>query len=470
MGPKVYGPSPDEVRAQLAKILADKIFIRSERLRRFLVATVERTLAGETQHISEYTLGREVFDRNKNYDPRIDSIVRVEARRLRAKLTKYYQDSGATDPVVIEFHQGSYVPGFRYAATPLLPSAALNPRTVAVLPFLNISDDPGQELFCDGITEEVLNALTAVPELSVVARTSVFYFKGANIDVREIGARLGAGTVIEGSVRKVDHSLRISVKVVNASTGLLLWSGNFDRELADVFTLQSEIAGAIANTLRVTLAPAHPQAANLEAYTFYLKGRYYWNQMSQEAIQAALQQFANAIALYPDYAPPYAALADAYGHLTVWERFRRAKARRAPSRQSTKRCASTTVWRTPTRRSVGLLPSSSGVGMKARNCCVGPSSFNRAMFMRSSSTHCTFSTAVGSPRRRWRSRRLCNSIPCRLAGFVSKPGFSIISANTSRRSRLFRGRFRWTRPVMKDNPCSAGFTFDKAGTVRQSLY
>lgn len=315
---RAYAPAPDEVRAQLARILADKQFLRSERLRRFLLMTVERTLSGDAERISEYHLGREVFDRNKNYDPRIDSIVRVEARRLRGKLTQYYKGAGAEDPVVIEFQQGSYVPVFRYAVKPLLAARSLSPRTVAVLPFLNISADPGQDFFCDGITEEILNALTTIPELNVVARTSVFFFKGAHVDVREIGARLGAGTVVEGSVRKVDSSLRISVKAVNASTGLLLWSGNFDRELADVLTVQSEIAHAIADALRVTLAPPAPRRVNLEAHTFYLKGRYYWNQMSQEGIRGALEHFTKAIASYPDYAPPYAALADAYGHLTVW--------------------------------------------------------------------------------------------------------------------------------------------------------
>jgi len=318
MAPQAIGPTPEEVRAELARILADKSFIRSERLRRFLQMTVDKTLAGEQQHISEYALGREVFDRKSSYDPRIDSIVRVEARRLRHKLGEYYQHAGAADPVVIELHQGSYVPVFRHALKLALPPHGLNPRTVAVLPFLNFSADIGQEFFCDGITEEILDALTSIGELNVVARTSVFHFKGANLDVREIGARLGAGTVIEGSVRKEDHHLRISVKAINASTGLLLWSGNFDRELAAVFTLQSEIAQAIADALRVTLAPAKPPSPNLEAHTFYLKGRYYWNQMSQEGIRDALEQFTKAIALYPDYAPPYAALADAYGHLAVW--------------------------------------------------------------------------------------------------------------------------------------------------------
>ena len=317
MASRVRGPSPEEVRAQLAKILSDSTFVRSERLRRFLLMTVEKTLSGETADISEYTLGREVFDRNRDYDPRIDSIVRVEARRLRNKLDHYYRTAGSTDPIVIDIQQGSYVPRFRYTnAEPAAP--AVDPKTVAVLPFMNMSAAQEQEFFCDGITEEIINTLSRVPELHVVARTSVFYFKNTFLDVREIGARVGAGTVIEGSVRRADHNVRIAVKVINASTGLTLWSGNFDRELGDVFLLQTEIATAIADTLRVTLNPARSNAGNLEAYSFFLKGRYYWHQRSQRGAQEALESFAKAIELNPDYAPPYAALADAYGHFTFW--------------------------------------------------------------------------------------------------------------------------------------------------------
>jgi serine/threonine-protein kinase len=325
-------PSAEQIRAQLDSILKSKLFVQSERLCRFLRVAVERSLAGEADQIKEYMLGRDVFDRDHTYDPRVDSIVRVEARRLRVKLRQYYQDLGAADPVLINFRKGSYVPVFRYlkpanhvaaaAAPEVRPS--LSARTVAVLPFLNLSPDPDQDFFCDGITEEILNALTTIPELSVVARTSVFYFKNKGTDVREIGEKLGAGTVIEGSVRKAENRLRVSAKAIDAVKGVLLWSGMFDRELADVFAVQDEIARAIAVALSATLAPspdpfaAVRSAGNLEAYTLYLKGRYYWHQMSEEGIQAALNQFNRAVSLFPDYAPGYAGLADAYTHLSFW--------------------------------------------------------------------------------------------------------------------------------------------------------
>ena len=320
-------PTPEQVREQLERIVASKPFIQSQRLCRFLRITVERMLAGEADQIKEYMLGRDVFDRDHTYDPRVDSIVRVEARRLRVKLRQYYQEFGPEDPVLITFRKGSYAPVFRYLkasqATQTPASAPkLDPRTVAVLPFLNLSPDPDQDFFCDGMTEEILNALTTIPELNVVARTSVFHFKGRSADVREIGETLGAGTVIEGSVRKSDSLLRVSAKAIEASKGVALWSGMFDREMKDVFAVQDEIARAIASALSATLAPAADRgtagAVNLEAYTLYLRGRYYWHLMSQDGIRAAIEQFERAVSLFPDYAPGYAGLADAYTHLTFW--------------------------------------------------------------------------------------------------------------------------------------------------------
>jgi adenylate cyclase len=323
---------PERIRTQLERILASALFVRSERLCRFLRFTVELTLSGETDRIKEYTLGRDVFDRDKNYDPRADSIVRVEARRLRRKLGEYYQEVGSTDPVSIEFPSGSYVPLFlprqpaptRLTSPTVLPDPRpLNPRTVAVLPFRNLSSDPDQDFFCEGIAEEILNTLTTIPQLNVVARTSVFRFKGSH-DVREIGRQLHAGTVIEGSVRKAGNRMRISAQAIDAATGILLWSGTFDRELTDVFAVQDEIALAIADSLHVTLgtpsgvSPTVKRKPALEAYTLLLKGRHFWNHVAQTGMQAALAKFTRAISLYPDYAAPYAALAEAYLKLTFW--------------------------------------------------------------------------------------------------------------------------------------------------------
>jgi len=289
---------------------------------------VERALANDNEGLKEYALGRDVFDRGETYDPRVNSIVRVEAARLRRKLSEYYHAPGSLDTIVIAFQRGSYVPLFTHAQhipekpqtapTPTAHSERLDARTVAVLPFVNLSSDPDQEFFCDGITEEILTTLTAVSELSVVARTSVFRFKGTTHDVREIGRLLGAGTVIEGSVRKDGAQLRIVAQAIDGASGVLLWTGAFDRELREVFAVQSDIARAVAESLLLTIAPGQQSGEHLEAYTVYLKGRHYWNKVSRDGIEAALHEFTRAIEIDPEYAPPYAGLSEAYARLTVW--------------------------------------------------------------------------------------------------------------------------------------------------------
>ncbi|HEV2202175.1 MAG TPA: tetratricopeptide repeat protein [Bryobacteraceae bacterium] len=325
-------PSASQIRAQLARILESRIFVQSERLRRFLRLTVERTLAGKTDQIKEYALGRDVFDRGRDFDPRIDSIVRVEAGRLRRKLGQYYQELGSADPVRIEFQQGSYVPSFRYSAPTVPPLSvapstqqerpSMHPRTVAVLPFLNVGSDPSQEFFSDGMTEEILDTLALCPQLKLVARTSVFHFKGVSADVREIGERLGAGTVIEGSVRKAGDRMRISVKAIDAAKGTLLWSGRFDREAAHVFAVQEEIARHVADSLHVSLAPAQRVSGrakwNVEAHNAYLRGRHHWHHVTQGGVRKAVEEFERAIAFFPGHAPSYVGLANVYGYLAFW--------------------------------------------------------------------------------------------------------------------------------------------------------
>ncbi len=321
--------SAGEVQKQLNQVLASPGFRNSTRLRRFLELAVKRALAGQPDQLKEYIVGRDAFDRGADYDPRTDSIVRVEAQRLRRKLREYYEIHGRTDPILIALHAGSYVPEFRRLAdaqpavlnTQLKASTRPDPRTVAVLRFSNLSPEADQEYFCDGITEDIINALTTIPELKVIGRTSAFALDQTNHDVRELGARLGAGTVIEGSARKAGDVLRVSVKVVDSETRQALWSKVFDRQTGDVFSIEDEIAHSIASTLRVTFGSGalHELGApNVEAYNLYLKGRQAWNRMSVEGFQSAIEQFSRVISLYPDYALPYSGLANAYAWLALW--------------------------------------------------------------------------------------------------------------------------------------------------------
>ncbi|MGD2153202.1 MAG: tetratricopeptide repeat protein [Gemmatimonadales bacterium] len=192
-------------------------------------------------------------------------------------------------------------------------------RSIAVLPFANMSDDPENEYFSDGMTEEIINALTQLRDLRVAARTSCFAFKGKTPDIIEVGARLKVATVLEGSVRKAGNRLRITAQLINVADGYHLWSERYDRELEDVFAIQDDIARAIADKLQVTLAVGvaerlvRPPTESLEAYDLYLKGRFFVNQ-GGEGPRKGLEYFQQALACDPEYALAHAGIAEAY----VW--------------------------------------------------------------------------------------------------------------------------------------------------------
>lgn len=322
-----------EVRAQLDRILHSRAFRNSERLQRFLKFAVECALEGTVDRLKESLLGRFVFDRGSKYDPRTDSIVRVESQRMRKKLREYYEVEGQADPVSIVFKAGSYVPTFVYLTsvddrrrqTPGEEPEArlLNRQTVAVLPLSNLSADPEQEYFCDGITDDIIYALSRIPGLNVIGHTSVFALKGAAEDIREIGTRLGAGTIVDGSIRKSGNRLKIFAEILDVASGEVRWAETYARTLDGLFTLEEEIAQAVARALQVTLASSASSwvtrgAPNMGAYLLYLQGRYTWNRMSADGYRTAAEIFERAISLFPEYAPPYAGLADAYLYLALW--------------------------------------------------------------------------------------------------------------------------------------------------------
>jgi serine/threonine-protein kinase len=172
-------------------------------------------------------------------------------------LKAYYEEGpGTTDPVLIGLRPGSYVPVFRWLDSQppehreQIAATASDRTCVAVLPFVNMSPEPEQDYFCDGITEEITNSLTRLSGLNVIARTSAFHFKGANIDIREVGQRLGADLVIEGSVRKAGEQLRITVQAIQTKSGHHVWSETFRRELKDVFVIQEEQPPGIENRVQ----------------------------------------------------------------------------------------------------------------------------------------------------------------------------------------------------------------------------
>src|SRR4051794_22025308 len=193
---------------------------------------------------------------------------------------------------------------------------------LAVLPFVNMSADPENEYFSDGITEELLNALTKVDGLQVTSRTSAFAFKGKNNDIREIGIQLNVDRILEGSVRKAGNRVRITAQLINATDGYHIWSENYDRNLTDIFEVQDEISSIIANKCRKNLAARAPEETlvkvptrNLEAYTLFLKGLHFYNKITPNDAKKAIEIFEKAITLEPDYAHAYAMIAAAYAYL-----------------------------------------------------------------------------------------------------------------------------------------------------------
>jgi serine/threonine-protein kinase len=198
---------------------------------------------------------------------------------------------------------------------PFSPPAA---KSIAVLPFTNMSADTDNEYFSDGITEEIINALAQMPDLHVASRTSSFAFMNKTQDIAEVGARLRVAKILEGSVRKAGTKLRITAQLINAEDGYHVWSERYDREMDDVFAIQEEIASKIAHQLKVKFAArksdqhALPATDNLEAYQLYLKGRYVWNQRDKPGLRQAAEYYERAIERDPDFAPAYAGLADTY--------------------------------------------------------------------------------------------------------------------------------------------------------------
>jgi len=198
----------------------------------------------------------------------------------------------------------------------VLTDTEVGADTIAVLPFVNMSSDPEQEYFSDGITEEILNRLAGIQGLQVAARTSVFSFKGQNQDIREIARKLGVGTVLEGSVRRAGNDVRITAQLIRASDGFHLWSEAYDRELENVFAIQDDIASRIADALQVSMSAANRTATpsrpvDPKVYDLYLRARAMHRQRGEVLLQA-IELFERALEIDPDFAPAWAGLSHSY--------------------------------------------------------------------------------------------------------------------------------------------------------------
>jgi TolB-like protein len=235
---------------------------------------------------------------------------------------------------------GEYVPPAGAApavtsrpTTPAVPSPVLqqtpcSEQSIAVLPFVDMSQIKDQEYFSDGLTEELIGLLTRVPELRVPARTSCFYFKSKQATISDIARALNVAHVLEGSVRKAGNTIRIAVQLIRADTGYHLWSQTYDRTLDDIFKVQDEIAGSVVRSLCDALLsatlPTRSASLNSEAYQLYLRGHFHWNRRSPEEFRKAIAFFQQAIAVEPDYALAFTGLANCYSLLPIYDRLSRA--------------------------------------------------------------------------------------------------------------------------------------------------
>lgn len=298
-------------------------------MRRFLTHIVEAKLNNRAGELKEQSLATDVFGKEVGFDTRLNPIVRVEARRLRNRLLEYYNQAGKEDPILIELPRGGYAPKFSFRTVPDEPgettaAAAENSspapleQAVAVLPFVDMSPGLDNRHFCDGLTEEVINALTRVKGLNVVARSSAFQFQGAAQDVREVGAKLGVGFVMEGSVRQSGERVRVTVQLNYAHSGFHRWAETFDIAMGEHFATQEEIATNVVAKLRAQRSKSivgeltKRRTTNTKADQHYIQGVYSLRQIRDSHIGAALRHFEKAIELDPDYAQAYAGLADCY--------------------------------------------------------------------------------------------------------------------------------------------------------------
>ncbi|MGB8803892.1 MAG: hypothetical protein WCC93_03120, partial [Chthoniobacterales bacterium] len=213
----------------------------------------------------------------------------------------------------------------RYSAgnTTASPAGITN-KSIAVLPFDNLSRDPDNAYFCEGVQDEILTRLAKVADLKVISRTSTQHFKSTPDNLPQIAKQLGVAHILEGSVQKANDQVRVNVQLINAMTDAHLWADTYDRKLTDIFAVESEIAKTIAETLQARLSGSEKSSmaktptVNPEAYELYLKGRFFWNKRTGDDLRKSIEYLKQAIAKDPGYALAYAALADSYGLLRFY--------------------------------------------------------------------------------------------------------------------------------------------------------
>jgi len=252
----IVGQRQTPVLECLDKVVQSKCFRKSEFLRRLLRFLVMKVVRSEEHQIKEYSLGTEVFQRKENFDPRTDTIVRVQVHRLRAKLEYYYSTEGTHDPIKFEIPRGAYIPIVIHREPIDLACKRSGVRCrIAILPFSDLTHDGSYGTLADTIPESLIDDLTLMGGLDVMSRTSAYTFKQKYKDIRTIGRHLKVDAVLEGSVQQSAEIVRIRARLVNARTGFTLWTAAFDVEGKDPLTIQKQSSEAIVPNIVSLLRP-----------------------------------------------------------------------------------------------------------------------------------------------------------------------------------------------------------------------
>jgi TolB-like protein/Tfp pilus assembly protein PilF len=314
--PAIASPAADQssekpVRDQLQRMLESVTFQQVDRLKRFLTFIVNEALAGRRNELKEYVIGVQVFGKEDSFDPRTDPIVRVQARRLRAKIVRYYREEGRADEWIVELPKGGYAPTFKRRETPVLVkrsiTAALASRnTIVVVPFADLTAGRNLEYFCKGLRDEIVHHLTRFPNLRILVSDA---------------ADANGALTITGSVRSSGQRLRVTAQLIDGTSGSYIWSESLDATLDDAIRGQEQVAGSIIKKLELELGDRGPSTGsrrpteNLAAHNLYLQGRYHLNQRTEEGLRKALDFFEKALVEDAQYALAHSGLADAYGLL-----------------------------------------------------------------------------------------------------------------------------------------------------------
>jgi TolB-like protein/Tfp pilus assembly protein PilF len=316
-------PSAKATKAQLERILSSATFQQVDRLKRFLQFIVSEYVEGRGDELKEYVVGVQVFGKEPSFDPRTDPIVRVQARRLRARLDRYYRSEGQHDELIVDLPKGGYTPVIRQRdvrqESRRSTGAALATRnTIAVLPFADNSAEGDLKVFCSGLRQELIHGLTRIRGLRVVATER----HGVAADPRETDGRVEAAVLVDGSVRRSAGNVRVTAHVIDTGSGTYLWSEAMEAPASDALTAPERVAHAILEKLKPELLErgtsrwtAQP-TQNLAAHNLYLQGRYHLNQRTEEGLQKAVEFFEKAIVEDAHYALAHSGLSDAYALLT----------------------------------------------------------------------------------------------------------------------------------------------------------